>query len=40
LIALVVAIMAFLQIFSDAGISNAIIHYQDITQEQLSSCIG
>lgn len=37
LIALVVAIMAFLQIFSDAGISNAIIHYQEITQEQLSS---
>lgn len=37
LIALVVAIMAFLQIFADAGISNAIIHYQDITQEQLSS---
>jgi lipopolysaccharide exporter len=37
LIALVVSIMAFLQIFSDAGISNAIIHYQDITQEQLSS---
>lgn len=37
LIALVVAIMAFLQIFSDAGISNAIIHYQDITQKQLSS---
>lgn len=37
LIALVVAILAFLQIFSDAGISNAIIHYQDIAQEQLSS---
>jgi O-antigen/teichoic acid export membrane protein len=37
LIALVVAIMAFLQIFADAGISNAIIYYQDIAQEQLSS---
>lgn len=37
LIALVVAVMAFLQIFSDAGISNAIIHYQEITQEQFSS---
>lgn len=37
LIALVIAIMAFLQAFADAGISNAIIHYQDITQEQLSS---
>ena len=37
LIALVIAIMAFLQVFADAGISNAIIHYQDIAQEQLSS---
>ena len=37
LIAMVVAIMAFVQVFSDAGISNAIIHYQDISQEQLSS---
>lgn len=37
LIALVVAIMAFLQIFADAGVSNAIIHYQEIRQEQLSS---
>ena len=37
LIALVVAMIVFLQIFSDAGISNAIIHYQNITQEQLSS---
>jgi O-antigen/teichoic acid export membrane protein len=37
LIALVVALMSFLQIFADAGISNAIIHYQDITQKQLSS---
>jgi O-antigen/teichoic acid export membrane protein len=37
LIAVVVSIMAFLQIFADAGISNAIIHYQDIAKEQLSS---
>jgi len=37
LVALVVAIMAFLQIFSDAGINNAIIYYQDIAQEQRSS---
>jgi lipopolysaccharide exporter len=37
LFAVVLAIMAFLQIFADAGISNAIIHYQDITQKQLSS---
>lgn len=37
LIALVVAVMAFLQIFADAGISNAIIHYQEIEQKQLSS---
>lgn len=37
LIALVVAIMAFLQIFSDMGVSNAIIHHQEIAQEQLSS---
>lgn len=37
LIAVVVAIMSFLQIFADAGISNAIIHHQDISQDQLSS---
>lgn len=37
LIALVTSIMPFLQIFADAGISNAIIHHQDISQEQLSS---
>jgi lipopolysaccharide exporter len=29
--------MAFLQIFADAGISNAIIHHQEISEEQLSS---
>lgn len=37
LMALVVAIMAFLQIFSDMGVSNAIIHHQEIDQRQLSS---
>lgn len=37
LMALVVAIMAFLQIFADAGVSNAIIHHQDISHDQLSS---
>ena len=37
LMALVTSYMAFLQIFSDAGISNAIIHYQDISQKHLSS---
>lgn len=37
LMAIVVAIMMFLQIFSDFGISNAIIHYQNITLTQLSS---
>jgi O-antigen/teichoic acid export membrane protein len=35
--AVVVAIASFLQIFSDAGISNAIIHYQHLTEEQRSS---
>lgn len=37
LIAIAVAIAAFLQIFADAGVSNAIIHFQDISNEQLSS---
>lgn len=37
LMALVMAIMTFLQIFADAGVSNAIIHHQDITHAQLSS---
>jgi O-antigen/teichoic acid export membrane protein len=36
LMALVSSFMAFLQIFADAGISNAIIHHQNISQEQLS----
>lgn len=37
LLALVTSIMAFLQIFADAGISNAIIHHKQISQNQLSS---
>lgn len=37
LIAIVMAIMAFLQMFSDAGVSSAIIHFQNITREQFSS---
>ena len=37
LVAVVAALMAILQIFSDAGVSNAIIHYQDITPKELSS---
>jgi lipopolysaccharide exporter len=37
LIAITVSIMAFVQIFSDAGVSNAIIHFQYISEEQLSS---
>lgn len=35
--AVVIALMAFVSIFADAGISNAIIHFQDISQQQLSS---
>jgi len=37
LIAVVLAIMAFLQIFADLGVSNAIIHYRDISPMELSS---
>lgn len=37
LVALVTSIMTFLQIFTDAGISNAIMHHQDISKNQLSS---
>ena len=37
LIAIVIALQAILLILADAGVSNAIIHYQNITQEQLSS---
>jgi len=37
LVALAVSMVAFLQIFADAGVSNAIIHQQDISAEQISS---
>lgn len=37
LMAVVTAILAFLQIFADVGVSNAIIHYQEIDEIQLSS---
>lgn len=37
LMAIVASVMAFLQIFADAGVSNAIIHYQDIDETQKSS---
>jgi lipopolysaccharide exporter len=37
LVAVVAALMAILQIFSDAGVSNAIIHYQNVTATELSS---
>src|SRR5688572_8431806 len=37
LMALVVAIAAFLQIFADMGLSSAIVHHQEISQRQLSS---
>lgn len=37
LMAIVVAILTFAQIFSDMGISNAIIHHQAITHKELSS---
>lgn len=37
LVALAISIVAFLQIFADAGISNAIIHHQEISTEQISS---
>jgi O-antigen/teichoic acid export membrane protein len=36
-IAVVAAILAFIQIIADAGISNAVIYHRDITQQQLSS---
>lgn len=37
LVALAVSAVAFLQIFADAGISNAVIHQKDISKEQASS---
>ena len=35
--AIIAAILSFLSIFSDMGISSAIIHHQNISQQQLSS---
>jgi len=37
LMALVTAVLVFTQIFTDMGVSNAIIHHQNISQEELSS---
>ncbi|MFD1121510.1 MOP flippase family protein [Methylophilus flavus] len=37
LIAIALATVAFIQIFADAGVSNAIIHFQEISNDQLSS---
>jgi len=37
LMAMVLAVMAFIQVFTDLGVSNAIIHHQDISANQLSS---
>lgn len=37
LMAMVLAVMAFIQVFTDLGLSNAIIHHQDISADQLSS---
>jgi len=37
LMAIVMVVIGFSQVFSDMGISNAIIHHQDISHEELSS---
>lgn len=37
LMALVAAVMAFAHVFMDMGVSNAIIHHQEISHEELSS---
>lgn len=37
LVAVVMALIAVVQIFSDAGVSNAIIHFQDIAAEEYDS---
>lgn len=37
LMALMVAVIAFAQIFTDMGVSNAIIYHQQVSQEELSS---
>ena len=38
--ALVMAVLVFAQIFTDMGVSNAIIHHQHISQEKLLAFIG
>ena len=37
LMAMVLAVMVFVQVFTDMGVSNAIIHHQNISKNQLSS---
>lgn len=37
LMAMVLMVMAFIQVFTDLGVSNAIIHHQNIHENQLSS---
>jgi O-antigen/teichoic acid export membrane protein len=37
MMAIVAAVIAFAQIFSDMGVSNAIVHHQRVSQEELSS---
>ncbi len=37
MMAVVVAVIAFMQVFTDLGVSTAIIHYQDASQNELSS---
>lgn len=37
LMAMVLTVIAFIQVFTDLGVSNAIIHHQDISANQLSS---
>lgn len=37
LMAIVVSITAFMQVFTDLGVGTAIIHYQEVSQSQLSS---
>lgn len=37
LMAIVVSVTAFMQVFTDLGVSTAIIHYQDVSESELSS---
>lgn len=37
MMAVVVAVISFIKIFSDLGVSSAIIHYQEVSQNQLST---